>query len=210
MLNRTVNRPRRKPSARLTDGGNPALNFINTFRRDRKGSHVDLLTGYESLLNWAQQTRLIDHDKYLELEQERYCDQPRADDCYSTIMGARQTLDELFNELLLGNPVHPLIIDRFNDNVTQTKTHLTYQTGPDGIVGQCWHNIHEDLDLPLYLIITAACQLLDSGQWRLIKKCPGCGSLFIDNSRARNRTWCCPQTCGSVKKSQRYYRLRVA
>jgi predicted RNA-binding Zn ribbon-like protein len=210
MMNRTVNRPRRKPSARLTDGGNHALNFINTWRRDRKGSHFDLLNSYESLINWAEQTRLISHDKYLELEQERYCDQPTADHCYATIIQARLTIDELFNELLLDHPIHPLIIDRFNDAVTLTQTHLRYQNTPDGSVRQYWHNIHEDMNLPLYLIITAACQLLDSGQWRQIKKCPGCGSLFIDASRARNRTWCSPQTCGSVKKSQRYYRLRVA
>ncbi|MCC8424370.1 CGNR zinc finger domain-containing protein [Mucilaginibacter sp. UR6-11] len=207
-MNRTVRRPRRKPAARLTDGGNHALNFINTFKKDRKGGFIDLLTNYESLVNWAQQTDLINWDESLGLWNEGNCNPPEAELCYCTARSARNTLDELFNDLLAGREVHPLVIDRFNDQHNHVRQHLRYETGTDGMIREHFYNINEDMNLPLYLIIAEAARLLDTGLWRQIKKCPACGSLFMDVSRAHNRTWCSPKTCGSIKKSQRYYQLK--
>jgi predicted RNA-binding Zn ribbon-like protein len=207
-MNRTANRPRRKPAARLTDGGNHALNFINTCKKSRKGGLIDLLTNYESLLNWAHQSNLIDWDTSLVLEQQRYCNPIEAELCQSEACGARNTLDELFNDLIAGRQVHPLIIERFNDQYNHMRQRLRYQPGHDGVIKQYFFDMAEDLNLPLYLVIAEAAHLLDTGVWRQIKKCPACGSLFIDISRAHNRTWCSPKTCGSIKKSQRYYKLR--
>ncbi|MDB5004677.1 MAG: hypothetical protein JWQ34_2902 [Mucilaginibacter sp.] len=207
-MNRTANRPRRKPAARLTDGGNHALNFINSCKKDRKGGFIDLLTNYESLVNWAHQSNLVDWDTYLRLQHELYCNPAEAALCYAVARGARNTLDELFNDLVAGREVHPLIITRFNDQYADMCQHLRYQPGNDGIIRQYFFDIEENLNLPLYLIIAQATRLLDTGLWRQIKKCPACGSLFIDTSRAHNRTWCSPKTCGSIKKSQRYYKLR--
>jgi predicted RNA-binding Zn ribbon-like protein len=51
---------------------------------------------------------------------------------------------------------------------------------------------------------------VDTGSYRKIKKCPACGSLFLDTSPRYNRQWCAPQTCGSIKKSERYYQLKMA
>jgi predicted RNA-binding Zn ribbon-like protein len=207
-MNRTAYRPRRKPAARLTDGGNHALNFINSRKNDRKGGFIDLLTNYYSLNSWAQQSKLIDWDTSLVLEHEAKCNPPEAELCYYSARGARNTLDELFNDLVAGREVHPLIMQRFNDKYTDMRRHLRYQTGEDGIVRQCFFDLQEDLNLSLHLIIAEAARLLDTGLWRQIKKCPACGSLFLDVSRAHNRTWCSPKTCGSIKKSQRYYKLK--
>jgi predicted RNA-binding Zn ribbon-like protein len=88
------------------------------------------------------------------------------------------------------------------------RQHLRYQPGDDGIIRQYFFDMENNLNLPLYLIIALATHLLDTGLWCQIKKCLACGSLFMDTSRAHNRTWCSPTTCGSIKKSQRYYRLR--
>jgi|GEM_PF-2380301 predicted RNA-binding Zn ribbon-like protein len=207
-MNRTANGPRRKPAARLTDGGNHALNFINSCKKDRKGGFIDLLTNYFSLNSWAEQSKLIDWNTSLVLEHEAKCNPPEAELCYAVARGARNTLDELFNDLVAGREVHPLITTRFNDQYNNMRQHLRYQPGTDGQIRQYFFDMEENLNLPLYLIIAQAAHLLDTGLWRQIKKCPACGSLFMDTSRAHNRTWCSPKTCGSIKKSQRYYRLR--
>jgi predicted RNA-binding Zn ribbon-like protein len=207
-MNRTAYRPRRKPAARLTDGGNHALNFINSRRKDRKGGFIDVLTNYFSLNSWAEQTKLIDWDTSLVLEHEAKCDAHEAELCYYSARSLRNTLDEMFNDLIAGREVHLLITQRFNDKYIEMSQHLRYQNGDDGIVRQYFFDLQEDVHLPLYLIIAEAARLLDAGLWRQVKKCPACGSLFLDVSRAHNRTWCSPKTCGSIKKSQRYYKLK--
>jgi predicted RNA-binding Zn ribbon-like protein len=204
----TAKRARRNP-VRLTDGGSPALNFINTCRKTRKGGYTDLLTDYSAFLNWCEETKLIDWDTYLTLDGEQRCYVKEAEMIWCTVKSARECLDELFNSLINGDEVHPLLLERFNTWTVAIRPHLRYATGPKG-VALYWHNIDEEMNLPFWLIIAAACELLDSGDWREIKKCPVCGSLFIDRSRRGNRTWCNPNTCGSLKKSKKYFLLKKA
>lgn len=208
-MKQPINKARRKPTEHLTDGGNHALNFINTQRRYRTGGLYDLLTTYESFIYWCQQTNLINWDRYMELELEGRCNEEDARMAYRTIMSARTTLGEIFRSLLKREEIYDLWLVRFNDYVELMRPHLRFDNGINGLQ-QYWHNIDDQLDLPFWLIIRAACNLINSGQWRDIKECPVCKQLFLDTSRAGNRTWCSPQTCGSIKKSQRYYKLKVA
>jgi predicted RNA-binding Zn ribbon-like protein len=195
---------RRKPAARLTDGGNHALNFINTSKKGSKGNHLQLLTDFASLLNWAEDTGLINWDTWLLLDTEQRNHPHEATLSYCTALSLRECMDELFNDLIMGRQVHPLVLSRFNTHAEAIHAHLRYEHGVTGL-RLYWHNIHGDINLPLWLIIAEACQLLNSGASRDIKKCPACGSLFVDTSRRHNRVWCSPKTCGSLKKSQRYY-----
>lgn len=195
---------RRKPAAYLTDGGNPVLNFINTWKKDSKGQVIDLLESYISFLNWCQDTNLVNWDQWLALELEQRCYEQDAEMTWFRVKSARNCFDELFNCLASGENVHPLIIDRFNSLAELIRPHLRYEMGEHG-PELFWHGIEEELNLPLWLIISSAVKLIDSGNWRKIKKCPVCGSLFIDLSRRFNRCWCNPNTCGCLLKSKRYY-----
>ncbi|TSJ43931.1 CGNR zinc finger domain-containing protein [Mucilaginibacter corticis] len=208
-MKQSVSATRRKPAEHLTDGGNHALNFINTLRHHRTGGRYDLLTDYHSFIHWAQQTNLINWDRYMELDLEGRCYEEESRKAYGTLMTARTTLGEIFISLMKREEIHPLWLERFNDYVERIRPHLRYDNGINGLQ-QYWHDIDEQIHLPFWLIIREACNLINSGQWRDIKQCPACKQLFLDTSRAGNRTWCSPQTCGSIKKSQRYYRLKVA
>ena len=201
---------RRKPAARLADGGNPVLNFINTCKQDSKGNPIDVLTSYSSFLNWCCDTKLIDYEQWSELDAEQYCYAHEASIIFSEVKTARTNIDEMFNNLARGEEVYPLWLQIFNGWAATAKQHLRYENTPNGPALH-WFGIAEELNYPFWLIIMEACHLLDSGEWRKIKKCPVCHSLFIDNSRSHNRTWCNPSTCGSLKKSKRYYeRKKVA
>lgn len=200
---------RRKPAHRLTDGGNHALNLINTFKKDSKGNYLDRLTNYGTLLSWAEETKLINWDTYLILDLEQLNNPHEADLSYCGVRAIRNCLEGLFDDLIKGRQVHSLVLERFNYYIESIHPHLRYEHGVTGL-RLCWHNIDENLDVLSWIIIAEACHLLDSGIYRNIKKCPICGSMFIDNSRRHNRIWCSPQTCGSLKKSQNYYRLRTA
>jgi predicted RNA-binding Zn ribbon-like protein len=200
---------RLRAADRLTDGGSHALNFINTWKRNHRGRAMDLLQNYSDVLSWAHKTNLLDWDRYLLLDEQRHNDAIANAMCYREAVGLRLCLDELFNDLIAGRQVYPHTLSRFNDYAQSIRPHLTYQHGVTGL-RLYWDNIAEEISLPLWLIISEACNLIDSGRYRDIKKCPSCSCLFLDVSRRHNRKWCSAQTCGSIKKSRNYYHLKTA
>lgn len=196
---------RGKRAAKLTDGGNPALNFINTHKKNRKGILTDSLAGYSDFLYWCQETNLIDWNTLLELDFERHCNEYEAELIYCEAITARNCLDELFNCLAGNEPVHPLVFDRFNGWVGAIQLHLRYEMSP--VKPELhWYGIDKELGFPLWLIIASAVKLIDRGDTYKIKKCPLCGSLFMDLSRSNNRRWCNTRTCGTLQKSNNIMR----
>jgi len=57
-------------------------------------------------------------------------------------------------------------------------------------------------------LIPRAVELLTSGGFTRVGRCPSCGWLFLDTSKNRSRCWCSMQMCGGVAKSHAYYRRR--
>jgi len=197
-------RARRDNGERLTDGGHTALNFINTCKKDGKGGYIDHLGNYSGFLKWCSDLELIDLDIFMVLDLEQYCYSKEAEGIYCSVVAARDCFDELFNSLACGENVHPLILDRFNMHAERINAHLSYHTGECGLM-LYWKDIHEEMNLPYWLVISAARSLVDSGGWRKIKKCPACSNLFMDKSRSHNKLWCNHSTCGSLLKNKKYY-----
>ncbi len=188
----------------LEDGRNAALNFINTYKRDYRGIYRDSLRNYEGFLNWCAATGVICQDRLLQLDIEMRCYVREAERVFELALATRKCLDELFNCLLSGRPVHGQVLHFFNQMAAEVKAHMRYEIGPRGLE-QFWININEELAAPLWFVMGEAMLLVDFGKLQLMKKCPLCGSLFLDESRTRNRIWCNPNTCGSVRKSVSYY-----
>jgi predicted RNA-binding Zn ribbon-like protein len=61
-----------------------------------------------------------------------------------------------------------------------------------------------------YLIVADAAELLNSGRFRLIRRCQDrrCGWLFLDRSKQKNRRWCSMRDCGNRAKARRHYAHR--
>lgn len=62
-----------------------------------------------------------------------------------------------------------------------------------------------------YQIVADAADLLNSGRFRLIRRCEDrfCGWLFLDRSKRNNRRWCSMRDCGNRAKARRHYAHRV-
>jgi predicted RNA-binding Zn ribbon-like protein len=195
---------RRRATTYLDDGRNAALNFINTYKKDYKGIYRDSLRNYEGFLIWCEATGVICQDRLLQLELEMRCYEREAEQVFDRVVSARHCLSELFNCLLAGREVHAHVLHFFNDMAAEVRGHLQYEIGERGLE-QFWMNINEELAAPLWFVMSEAMMLIDSRGLRLVKKCPLCGSLFVDGSRSSNRRWCNPNTCGSVRKSVSYY-----
>jgi predicted RNA-binding Zn ribbon-like protein len=164
---------------------------------------------YGGLLQWCERTGVICWDRLLQLELEAKCYAQEAERVMGLAVSVRACLSELFGCLMDGRPVHGHVLHLFNSVAGEVKGHLRYEVGPRGLE-QFWVGINEELMAPLWFVMSEAMLLVDNSQLRLVKRCPLCGSFFLDSSRSGNRRWCNPNTCGSVAKSSGYYDRKIS
>ena len=62
----------------------------------------------------------------------------------------------------------------------------------------------------LWFVANSAVDLLRDGAVHRIKACPGCGFVFLDETRNGSRRWCAMEDCGTREKVQRYVTKRAA
>ncbi len=203
-MNRVITHARANHSVCLTNGGHPALNFINTERKNYRGQYIDLLTNYSTFLSWCRNTKLIDDEMWMELDVEQYCYTKEAAEIFGKIITARRCFEHLFNAIFDNRHIEAGIIALFNEIAEEVRAQLTFGQGDRGLQ-LYWRNSTEEMNLPLWMIISAGVQLAQSTDVHNIKQCAMCKSLFIDNSRRGNKIWCDAGTCGSIKKSETYF-----
>ncbi|HTE02393.1 MAG TPA: CGNR zinc finger domain-containing protein [Mucilaginibacter sp.] len=194
----------RRPAYCPHYGGNPALNLVNTYRKDTKGRPVDELADYGELLYWCMDKFLIDYELWYALEIEQRCYVEEAEAAFGEAMGLRTVLSSIFNSLAAAEAPDKVILQMFDLALKKASKHLEYQQF-EGKVGQFWVGIDEELQAPVWMLTVAAARLMESAEVQKLCKCPICGALFVDESRSRTRKWCNPNSCGALKKSVAYY-----
>ena len=194
----------RRPAYCPHYGGNPALNFANTYRKDTKGRPVDELADYGELSYWCMDKFLIDYELWYALEIERGCYVQEAEAAFSEARGLRTVLSSIFNSLAAGEAPDKVMLKMFDTRMKKAANYLEYQQF-EGKIGQFWVGIDEELLAPVWMLTVAAARLMESAEVQNLRKCPVCGVLFVDESRSRTRKWCNPNSCGALKKSIAYY-----
>lgn len=74
--------------------------------------------------------------------------------------------------------------------------------------GWGWRRDPGEVSRRTFPALWAAGQLLTSEDRHRLKRCDGCGRLFLDRSRNRSRRWCVMEGCGNREKVRRF-RQRV-
>jgi predicted RNA-binding Zn ribbon-like protein len=70
--------------------------------------------------------------------------------------------------------------------------------------GWGWLDRAAEPERRLWPIAFSAARLLESPDLARLKRCDGCGRLFLDASRNRSRRWCDMQGCGNRAKVARH------
>lgn len=111
----------------------------------------------------------------------------------------RETIDSLFRDTAAARPSAgkdwPSLVARYRallDRNSMTRT-------PEGLAPTLAKA------KPLTEIAHSAVALALSPLLDRVKVCGGCGWLFIDRTRNRNKRWCITAMCGSRAKARRYY-----
>jgi predicted RNA-binding Zn ribbon-like protein len=186
------------------DGGTPALNFVNTLRHRSRDKSIDYLKNYEAFIDWCGRAKIIDDDYASHLNFEGYCYTREAAEVFERIITARFMLYELFMALIKREAADEIFMTSFNKLADTATAHLLYQITADGF-DRVWHNIDDDLEAPLWMIIESAAYLLLYADKSKIKQCKSCDSLFYDKTTNGTRVWCNPAKCGQAVRAHRHY-----
>lgn len=70
--------------------------------------------------------------------------------------------------------------------------------------GWGWRRDPGEVPRRTFPALWSAGQLLTSEDRHRLKRCDGCGQLFLDRSRNRSRRWCVMEGCGNRAKVRRF------
>ncbi|ASU33941.1 CGNR zinc finger domain-containing protein [Mucilaginibacter xinganensis] len=184
------------------EGDIPVLQFINTYR-DRGGiRRKDYLGNYEEFLNWCNEFKIVDLEDYNCLNFEGYCNPHDANLVWHRAIRLREIIYEFINSTLRDKQIHEHAVAYFNEEVNEANAHLRFELIGNSLQVM-WFNTHEELAVPLWIIVKQAAVLLQSAQFRDIKKCY-CGKFYLDTTKNKSRRWCNPLVCGNAVRSREY------
>jgi predicted RNA-binding Zn ribbon-like protein len=191
-------------------GGDPALDLANTVGFHAGDRPWEWLRGYPALVAWGWQAGLMteaEAETLLAAAAQRPGDAARA---LERVKAVRETIYRLFAALAKGLPPEPADLGAFNAALTEAHARLRVvaRDGADGgaRVEWAWIGGPDDFERMLWPSVRAAVELMTGERRRLVRQCAGdgCGWLFLDTSRKRNRRWCSMADCGNRAKARRH------
>jgi predicted RNA-binding Zn ribbon-like protein len=184
-------------------GGALCLDFANTINSRLNPEH-DYLMRYSDLVGWANKVGILSPAQSTQLHKRA---KQNAEDAQRALLRAR-TLRELFYRLFSntakGSEPDKKDMESLMVAYGESLSHGQFLKTDDHYT-TAW-KVDESLDAPLWPIVHAAGELLQSDDLTHVKECPGCGWLFLDTSKNQSRRWCSMNTCGARDKMRRYHR----
>jgi predicted RNA-binding Zn ribbon-like protein len=193
------------PSPFQLVAGHPVLDFVNTLDwRFRSTGPAELISGYDDLLRFAEQCRLLSRS---EAQRIRVTVQPRV--CRRVFASARR-----FREMLAA-VLYSAIDNRPPASVSLQGLSSYFHDAQDARI-LSWRegrlvwtfNRRHAPEFPLWKLSIEAAALLASERSSKIRACsnPECRWLFLDTSRNHSRRWCDMRLCGNRIKARRFRR----
>jgi len=190
-------------------GGHLALDFANTLDfRYHPERLIDLLSSYERLLAFFQQTGIITAQDVRKLLANTSASEARR--TLRRAIELRETIYFLFLSVLSGRRARSAYLRAFNRFLEDARVpeKLTWQKRS---FVRTYRDFAATAGGPLWAVVDAAANLLTSPDCLRIRECSEntCRWLFLDQSKNHSRRWCDMKLCGNRAKARRFYaRLR--
>ncbi len=200
------------PSRYSFEGGNLAIDLVNTVDWTGDILHDERLLDYAGLVRWAEEGGVLEPTDARKLVQRARKDPAAAAQAYRDTRELRRLLQQMFLGYIQDRDPPSALLARFNALVQQSLEHRTLRTihrdGTSGCLRWEWEGMGADLYSPWWPVVNAASALLTSNEAARLKVCasPTCGWMFIDTSRNGMRRWCAMDgSCGARAKARRHY-----
>jgi predicted RNA-binding Zn ribbon-like protein len=190
-------------------GGSLALDFVNTRGgRPTPSAEDEVLHDYDGLVAWGRHVGMLTEAEARRLLRRARREPDEAQRAYQRAVYLRGYLYELFRAVAAGRPPPRRCTAALRGDEAEALGRAQLVRG-DGGFRWSWAR-DDDLARPLRPVVHAAVALLTAGPLQRVKRCDGCGWLFIDGSRNRSRRWCAMEDCGTAEKVRRYLARRAA
>lgn len=190
-------------------GGSLALDFVNTRGgRPTPSAEDEVLHDYDGLVAWGRHVGMLTEAEARRLLRRARREPDEAQRAYQRAVYLRGYLYELFRAVAAGRPPPLRCTAALRGDEAEALGRAQLVRG-DGGFRWSWAR-DDDLARPLRPVVHAAVALLTAGPLQRVKRCDGCGWLFIDGSRNRSRRWCAMEDCGTAEKVRRYLARRAA
>jgi predicted RNA-binding Zn ribbon-like protein len=181
-------------------GGNLCLDFVNTVSWRLRADPIDYLGSVEDLLTWGSQTGVLAPSDGLPQanESERHATLARA-------RALRERIHRILTAAVNGTvPAHDDLV-MLNADISDAVSRLSLERDQDGHYAWAWQQ-GDDPERVLWAVTRATAELLVSPNLDQVKVCEGagCGWMFLDTSRNRQRRWCDPSDCGNRERVRRH------
>lgn len=190
----------------LSVGNHPCLDFINT-QMVVRGKPVDLLGGFEDLVAWLVQAKILNATQGREAM--RYWDRTEQERLFGEIMKFRQTLRHMAEHIVAGNQIPASTVTAINQVLSQCPGYPQL-AHVNGLFERRFRFQDEQTPQLFAPLADAAGDLLCSRDFSLVKKCRNvsCVLYFYDTTKNHARQWCSMSVCGNRMKVAAHYRRK--
>jgi predicted RNA-binding Zn ribbon-like protein len=189
-------------------GGAVCLDFTNTRSRDGDEKPRDFLGNYLSLLQWALQLGLLTPSEAETQYSLANRQEAEAQAALERAICLREAVYTVFAASADGQEIPADALATISNTWIEAIRHRQLSRDAKKVVWE-WVGIAHGLDRVLWLVVESAVDLLISEELPRVKRCNGCGWLFLDTTRDGRRRWCDMRICGNRAKARRHYEKRI-
>jgi predicted RNA-binding Zn ribbon-like protein len=202
-------------------GGHPALDFVNSLdNRFRDDGPDELLVGYDDLLRFLEESRLLDARRV------RLLKRTVTTDIGERVLHSARVLREVtasaFYAIAATTAPQPSDLRILEKHFLDASRHRELHWGPaDRVAGTdeaskqtgvawVWGRFEVEPELPLWVLSQSVSDILLSDQMARVRTCAvdTCRWLFLDTSKNHTRRWCNMKVCGNRMKARRFQAAR--
>lgn len=185
-------------------GNHPCLDFVNT-QMIVKGELTDTLGGFEDLVSWLIQAKLLTASQAAIVKGE--LNHEGVVSLFEQAKTLRATFRVVAERVAAGRSIPDSAIDTINQVLAQRPGYQEL-VRTKGRFKQRFHSLAPPPAALLTPLAEAAGDLLISGHFSLMKKCANvsCILYFYDTTKNHTRNWCSMQICGNRMKVAAHYR----
>jgi len=187
-----------------------ALDFANTSSGRDTAEPVEHLERAADLVDWAAHAGGIDGGTARRARAALGRDADLARTVLRRARELRDAVQDIGAAVARGEAPAPTDLDRLKDFARRAIAPAAFAPALGGGYALGFSAAPAETAL-LGPIAWSAVDLLRSGRFERVKRCPGpgCGWLFFDHSKNNSRRWCDMATCGNRTKGRRHRARRV-